>query len=110
MTYKKTSGHNGVKIKLLAQFENFSKKDFNGKPRSVDLINVKRENGKPICNRISMKHINRFREAGDLKKGDMIAFQGWVMGNSVSNPTRVTIVEKLTTGEMPSVILADCIS
>lgn len=102
MGYKKTSTHSGTKIKLVAEFEGFAKKDFEGNPRCADVINVTRENGKLVCKRVSLKHVNRFFEAGKLKKGDMISFQGWVINGKVSHPTRVTIMGKFTKDEMLS--------
>ncbi|AFV22838.1 hypothetical protein Mpsy_0629 [Methanolobus psychrophilus R15] len=102
MGYRKTSTYSGVKIKLTAEFQGYSKKDFEGNPRCVDLLNIARENGKLVTKRVSLRHIDRFFEAGELKKGDRISFQAWVLNGEVSNPSRVTFVEKLATNEMPS--------
>jgi len=92
MASKKTSTHNGIKMNLFAEFEAYSKKDFEGNPRCADVINVKRENGKLVTKRVSLRHVNRFYQAGPLRKGDEITFMGWVINGEVSNPTRVVRV------------------
>jgi hypothetical protein len=77
-------------MKLVAEFESFSRFDYDGNPRNVDLINIKKENGKLICKRASIRHIGRFLEAGKLHKGDVISFYGWVQMGKVYYPTRIT--------------------
>jgi hypothetical protein len=95
MDYFRTtkSAHSGTKMKLVAEFESFSRFDFEGNPRNVDLINIKKENGKLICKRASIRHIGRFLEAGKLHKGDVISFYGWVQMGKVSHPTRVKVIK-----------------
>ena len=87
---KKTSVQHGTKMKLIAEFESYSKFDFAGNPRCVDLIDIKKENGKLVSKRICIRHIGKFNEAGELRKGDIISFDGWVLMGKVSHPTKVT--------------------
>jgi tRNA(Ile2) C34 agmatinyltransferase TiaS len=95
MDYFRTTetAHSGTKMKLVAEFESYSRFDFEGNPGNVDLINIKKENGKLVCKRASIRHIGRFLEAGELRKGDVISFYGWVQMGKVSHPTRVKVIK-----------------
>ena len=95
MDYFRTTetAHSGTKMKLVAEFESFSRFDFEGNPRNVDLVNIRKENGQLVCKRASIRHIGRFLEAGKLRKGDVISFYGWVQMGKVSHPTRVKVIK-----------------
>jgi len=87
------SAHYGTKLKLIAEFDRYSKFDFERRPRCVDLINIAKENGKIVSHRRSVRSASKFEEAGNLQRGDLISFYGWVIDGKVSHPTRVTILK-----------------
>ncbi|WP_292462356.1 hypothetical protein [Methanolobus sp.] len=102
MAYKKESTHHGTKMKLFAEFIKYSKYDFSGNPRCVDLVDVRKENGKLVAKRICLSYINRFQGIGELKTGDRISFMGWVLMGKVTHPTRVTkVIASLVSEEIP---------
>jgi hypothetical protein len=98
MDYFRTTetAHSGRKMKLVAEFESFSRFDYEcnpRNPRNVDLINIRKENGKLVCKRASIRHIGRFIEAGKLHKGDLISFYAWVQMGKVYYPSRVMVIK-----------------
>jgi hypothetical protein len=95
MDYFRTteSAHSGTKMKLVAEFESFSRFNYEGNPRNVDLINIKKENGKLVCKRASIRNIGKFLETGKLHKGDVISFHGWVQMGKVYYPSRVMVIK-----------------